>query len=218
MGLREMFSRARTLAAQDWPHMTPAGASPTIPPSARICCSSRRAKIAAMFGRVAARYDPHEPRHGRRAGHLVAAPARGRRRRPAPPRACSTSPPAAATSCSRSPARARFPNPPSAPTSACPCSGRRRPRAQKKLLVGDGLHLPFPDATFDAVTIAWGLRNFADRLAGLREMRRVLRPGGHATCWNFPTPSRGWRRAYFWYMRRLMPVYAQFITPRARRL
>ncbi len=90
-------------------------------------------------------------------------------------------------------------------------------RAQAKgaphLLVGDGLSLPFPDATFDAVTIAWGLRNFADRLAGLREMRRVLRPGGRAYVLEFSHPAPWLAPAYFWYMRRLMPAYAQFITP-----
>jgi demethylmenaquinone methyltransferase/2-methoxy-6-polyprenyl-1,4-benzoquinol methylase len=43
---------------------------------------------------------------------------------------------------------------------------------------GDGLALPVSDEAFDAVTIAFGLRNLADRNRGLREMRRVLRPGG----------------------------------------
>jgi len=85
--------------------------------------------------------------------------------------------------------------------------------AKGKLLVGDGLHLPFPAASFDAVTIAWGLRNFADRLAGLREMRRVLRPGGRAYVLEFSHPVAWLAPLYFWYMRDIMPLYAQFITP-----
>ena len=86
-------------------------------------------------------------------------------------------------------------------------------KGAKRLLVGDGLHLPFPSASFDAVTIAWGLRNFADRLAGLREMRRVLRPGGRAYVLEFSHPPAPLCSLYFWYMRELMPKYAQFITP-----
>jgi len=101
--------------------------------------------------------------------------------------------------------------------------GRRRflpphaPAGQSKkaanLLVGDGLHLPFPTASFDAVTISWGLRNFADRLAGLREMHRVLRPGGRAYVLEFSHPVAWLAPLYFWHMRNLMPKYAQFITP-----
>jgi demethylmenaquinone methyltransferase/2-methoxy-6-polyprenyl-1,4-benzoquinol methylase len=86
-------------------------------------------------------------------------------------------------------------------------------KGAKNLLVGDGLHLPFPAATFDALTIAWGLRNFADRLAGLKEMRRVLRPGGRAYVLEFSTPVAPLDSLYFWYMRKLMPMYAQFLTP-----
>jgi demethylmenaquinone methyltransferase / 2-methoxy-6-polyprenyl-1,4-benzoquinol methylase len=56
---------------------------------------------------------------------------------------------------------------------------------------GDGLCLPFPDGTFDAVTIAFGLRNFADPEHGLHEMRRVLRPGGRAVVLEFVRPRRG---------------------------
>lgn len=82
-----------------------------------------------------------------------------------------------------------------------------------KLLVGDGLRLPFPSGTFDAVTIAWGLRNFSDRLAGLKEMRRVLRPGGRAYVLEFSHPVAWLAPLYFGYMRSVMPKYAQFITP-----
>jgi len=83
----------------------------------------------------------------------------------------------------------------------------------RNLLVGDGLHLPFPDASFDAVTISWGLRNFADRLAGLREIRRILRHGGRAYILEFSHPAAWLAPLYFWYLRIIMPLYAQFITP-----
>jgi demethylmenaquinone methyltransferase/2-methoxy-6-polyprenyl-1,4-benzoquinol methylase len=87
-------------------------------------------------------------------------------------------------------------------------------KGARRLTVADGLRLPFPDASFDAVTIAWGLRNFADRAGGLREMRRVLRPGGRAYVLEFSHPVLpGLSPLYFWYMRHLMPKYAQFITP-----
>jgi demethylmenaquinone methyltransferase/2-methoxy-6-polyprenyl-1,4-benzoquinol methylase len=56
---------------------------------------------------------------------------------------------------------------------------------------GDGLSLPFADGTFDAVTVAFGLRNFADPERGLCEMRRVLRPGGRAVVLEFVRPRRG---------------------------
>ena len=94
-----------------------------------------------------------------------------------------------------------------------PMLQQARAKKARNLLVGDGLHLPFPAAAFDAVTIAWGLRNFADRLAGLREMRRVLRPGGRAYVLEFSHPVPWLAPLYFWYMRDLMPKFAQFITP-----
>jgi demethylmenaquinone methyltransferase/2-methoxy-6-polyprenyl-1,4-benzoquinol methylase len=82
----------------------------------------------------------------------------------------------------------------------------------RNLLAGDGLRLPFPDATFDAVTISWGLRNFSDRPAGLREMRRLLRPGGRAYVLEFSHPPDWLAPLYFWHLRHLMPKYAQFLT------
>lgn len=55
----------------------------------------------------------------------------------------------------------------------------------------DGMALPFADDAFDAVTIAYGLRNFADRLIGLREFYRVLAPGGRLVILEFPPPPAG---------------------------
>jgi demethylmenaquinone methyltransferase/2-methoxy-6-polyprenyl-1,4-benzoquinol methylase len=94
-----------------------------------------------------------------------------------------------------------------------PMLQRAQAKGAKNLLVGDGLHLPFPSASFDALTIAFGLRNFEDRLAGLKEMRRVLRPGGRAYVLEFSHPPKWLAPLYFWYMRDIMPKYAQFITP-----
>src|SRR5271163_1626195 len=79
-----------------------------------------------------------------------------------------------------------------------PMLQRAQAKSARNLLVGDGLQLPFPDATFDALTIAWGLRNFADRLAGLREMRRVLRAGGRAYVLEFSHPPGRLCALYFW--------------------
>ena len=71
---------------------------------------------------------------------------------------------------------------------------------------GDGLQLPFPEATFDAVTVAFGLRNFADAERSLCEMRRVLRPGGRAVVLEFVRPHRGpVGRAYRAYLVHVIP-------------
>ena len=51
------------------------------------------------------------------------------------------------------------------------------------------MRLPFPDATFDAITIGYGLRNLADPEAGLAEMRRVLAPGGRVVILDFGKPG-----------------------------
>jgi demethylmenaquinone methyltransferase/2-methoxy-6-polyprenyl-1,4-benzoquinol methylase len=94
-----------------------------------------------------------------------------------------------------------------------PMLQRAQIKGATRLLVGDGIQLPFPNASFDAVTISWGLRNFVDRLAGLREMRRVLRPGGRAYVLEFSHPAPALAPLYFWYLRHVMPLYAQFLTP-----
>lgn len=58
----------------------------------------------------------------------------------------------------------------------------RRKGDPSTFLIADALHLPFDDATFDACTVSFGLRNMADYDAALREMTRILRPGGMLIC------------------------------------
>ena len=73
---------------------------------------------------------------------------------------------------------------------------------------GDGLALPLPDACQDAVTISFGLRNLEDRPRGLREMRRVLRPGGRLFVLEFSQPQAWFRPIYYFYLRRILPRIA----------
>jgi len=79
-------------------------------------------------------------------------------------------------------------------------------------LPGDGLALPLPDASFDAVTISFGLRNMADRHRSLREMHRVLRPGGRLFVLEFSQPQAWFRPLYYFYLRRLLPLIAGVVT------
>ena len=69
---------------------------------------------------------------------------------------------------------------------------KRLEREEKRcsLIVADTLNLPYADATFDAVTVAFGIRNLCDLEAGLLELRRVLKPGGRIALLEF-TPPRG---------------------------
>jgi demethylmenaquinone methyltransferase/2-methoxy-6-polyprenyl-1,4-benzoquinol methylase len=93
-----------------------------------------------------------------------------------------------------------------------PMLQRARAKSAARLVAGDALHLPFPSGSFDAITIAFGLRNVADRPAALREMRRLLRPGGRAYVLEFSRPVAWFAPLYFWYLRRVMPLYAQLFT------
>lgn len=72
--------------------------------------------------------------------------------------------------------------------------------------IADGTALPYDHETFDAVTIAYGLRNFADPDAGLREFRRVLRPGGRLVVLEFPPPRPGLvGRLFRFYFTKVLP-------------
>ena len=77
-------------------------------------------------------------------------------------------------------------------------------------LQGDALRTPFPDAHFDVVTISYGLRNLASVDEGLREMWRVLKPGGRLLVLDFGKPDNAaWRGAYLAYLRFAVPVFGR---------
>jgi len=73
------------------------------------------------------------------------------------------------------------------------------------LFEADALRLPFANASFDLVATAFGFRNLANYESGLREMRRVLKPGGTAAILEFTEPPRGPFGALFnWYFRSVL--------------
>ncbi len=87
--------------------------------------------------------------------------------------------------------------------------GKRR-EPQLTFVAGDALALPYRDDAFDAVTISFGLRNVADTLAGLRELRRVTRPGGRLVVCEFSTPTwKPWRAVYGFYLDQMLPRVAR---------
>jgi demethylmenaquinone methyltransferase / 2-methoxy-6-polyprenyl-1,4-benzoquinol methylase len=89
-----------------------------------------------------------------------------------------------------------------------------------EFLEGDALNLPFDDRSFDASTIAFGLRNLADPIKGLSEMLRVVRPGGRAVVLEFVRPPRGVvGGAYRIYLRTLLPAVGGLLSgaPKAYR-
>ena len=77
---------------------------------------------------------------------------------------------------------------------------------------GDCMRLPIADGSVDAVTIAYGIRNFEDRPAGLRELRRILRPGGTALILEFSQPSAWFWPVHFIQVRLIAPIVATLIT------
>ncbi len=85
-------------------------------------------------------------------------------------------------------------------------------RGIAKTIVADALKLPFNDQEFDVVTVAFGLRNMADYPAALREMHRVLKPGGRLVILDFSLPGGILRGPYRWYLHHILPHLAGWLT------
>ncbi|MFV0252099.1 MAG: demethylmenaquinone methyltransferase [Beutenbergiaceae bacterium] len=93
--------------------------------------------------------------------------------------------------------------------------GRRR-RPDIDFVVADATALPFPDASFDAVTISFGLRNVVDTDAALAQMLRVTKPGGRLVICEFSTPPNAlWRSGYRFYNAEVLPRIAGLVSSNA---
>jgi len=89
----------------------------------------------------------------------------------------------------------------------------RRDHAGIEFLEGDALNLPFDDGSFDAATIAFGLRNLSNPVRGLREMLRVVKPGGRPVVLEFVRPPKNLiGSAYRLYLRTLLPAIGGAIS------
>ncbi|HYZ73206.1 MAG TPA: ubiquinone/menaquinone biosynthesis methyltransferase [Chthoniobacterales bacterium] len=80
------------------------------------------------------------------------------------------------------------------------------------LVVADGLALPFADASFDVITVAFGLRNMAFLEGALAEMARTTRSGGHVVILDFSLPSGPLLPAYRFYLHFVLPRLAGWLT------
>lgn len=81
---------------------------------------------------------------------------------------------------------------------------------QVKLVQGNAMELPFPDNTFDYVTIGFGLRNVPDYMQVLREMNRVVKPGGKVVCLETSQSEiPGYRQLFRFYFRYIMPLFGK---------
>ncbi len=93
-------------------------------------------------------------------------------------------------------------------------AGARKMRGKNvALLCADTLRLPFANETFDGATVAFGIRNVADRDAGLREMVRVVRRGGRVGVLEFSIPTQPALRAlYLLYFQRVLPRVGAWVS------
>jgi demethylmenaquinone methyltransferase/2-methoxy-6-polyprenyl-1,4-benzoquinol methylase len=89
-------------------------------------------------------------------------------------------------------------------------AGRRNQKdadAHPKFIQGDALHVPFPDNSFDAVTVGYGLRNLSSWADGIVEMVRLAKPGGRLVVLDFGKPPNAlWRSLYFTHLKLSVPL------------
>jgi len=82
----------------------------------------------------------------------------------------------------------------------------------QKTQVADAMDLPFDDGEFDLVTVAFGLRNMANWQEALKEMNRVISPGGHLLVLDFSLPKGVLAKPYGFYLNKVLPKIAGVLT------
>jgi demethylmenaquinone methyltransferase/2-methoxy-6-polyprenyl-1,4-benzoquinol methylase len=95
---------------------------------------------------------------------------------------------------------------------------RRRLGPEVRLVQASAERLPFPDDSFDGLTFTYLLRYVADPAATLRELARVVRPGGTVASLEFGLPRGAWRLLWEAYVRLLLPAAGRLISPGWRRV
>ncbi len=93
-----------------------------------------------------------------------------------------------------------------------PMLEQARRRGLPMLLVADGMQLPFEESSFDALTVGYGLRNMASWDGALRELSRVLKPGGYLLVLDFSLPQGILRAPYRFYLHRILPMLGGWLT------
>lgn len=84
------------------------------------------------------------------------------------------------------------------------------PLPQLEFVHGNAMELPYEDNTFDYVTIGFGLRNVPDYMTVLKELYRVVKPGGSAVCLETSQPTMiGFRQGYYFYFQFIMPLFGK---------
>lgn len=84
---------------------------------------------------------------------------------------------------------------------------------QANLVLGNAMELPYDDASFDFVTIGFGLRNVPDYMQVLAEMHRVVKPGGKVVCLETSQPTMPvFKQLYFFYFKRIMPLFGKMFA------
>ncbi len=86
-----------------------------------------------------------------------------------------------------------------------------------ELILGDGENLPFEDETFDAVTVAFGVRNFENLEKGLKDINRVIKPGGQLVVLEFSQPEKApFKQLYNFYFKNILPGIGKLVSKDAR--
>ena len=89
-------------------------------------------------------------------------------------------------------------------------------RGHVKFIQGDAMDLPFPDHSFDGVTVGWGLRNLPDLRKGIREMVRTVKPGGKVVSLDMAKPTfPGFKQVYWMYFEKLVPLMGKIWARKA---